>query len=145
MQEGGEAAVVMETAAVVMETAAVVMETAAVVMETAAVVMETAAVVMETAAVVMETAAVVMETAAVVMETAETGEAAQSGATVQPVPAIPSQPVLTGRRFRRNSGKMNSQRPRSPQNRVPQPAPRISPGTATLIRPGSSGFLFCSR
>ncbi len=75
----------------------------------------------------------------VVVEGVE-GEAAQTGVTVQPFP-----PVLTARRFRRNSGKMNFQRPRSPQNRVPQPVPEISPGIATLIHPESSGFSFYSR
>ncbi len=53
--------------------------------------------------------------------------------------------VLTARKFRRNSGKMNSQRPRSPQNRVPQPVPEIFPSIATLIHPESSGFSFYSR
>ena len=79
--------------------------------------------------------------------TAETeeGKAAQAGVTVQPFPATLFPPVLTARKFRRNSGKMNSQRPRSPQNRVPQPVPEIFPSIATLIHPESSGFSFYSR
>ncbi len=136
--------VVAETVVVVAETVVVVAETVVVVAETVVVVAETEMMVTETVVVVAETVVVVAETEMMVTETEE-GKVAQAGVTVQPFPATLFPPVLTARKFRRNSGKMNSQRPRSPQNRVPQPVPEIFPSIATLIHPESSGFSFYSR
>ena len=95
-------------------------------------------------AVVAVVAVAAVVAAAVTAETEE-GEVVQAGVTVQPFPATPFPPVVTARRCRWNSGKMNSQRPRSPQNRVPQLVPEISTGIAALIHPESSDFSFYSR
>ena len=127
----------------VVEVAAV--EAAVVVAVVAVVVVAVVAVVaVVVTVVVVAVTAVVAVVVAVTAETEE-GEVVQAGVTVQPFPATPFPPVLTARRYRWNSGKMNSQRPRSPQNRVPQLVPEISPGIAALIHPESSDFSFYSR
>ncbi len=109
---------------------------------------EAAAVAVEAVVVAVAAEAVVVAAVAVVMmmmtAEMEEGEVAQAGVTVQSFSATPFPPVLTTS-FRWNLWKMNSQRPRSPQNRAPQPVPGIPTGIATLIRRGSSGFLFCSK